>query len=378
MADEDLNNILPELNSDTYTIVENLADQFETISEITVALFRINLLIIGLFVPVIATFMQDSQKISLIFNNGLTQVGFAVWLISMVATVSLHFYSRSNINNLFYPFANYISEDYSREELIFELSDSIEHQSKKSTNLNFVLTGCIIFSLSAVCFLALGTVQPFVDITPTSSLILLFTVLAVAVTFLLTVGVVKSGPSFGSLMTGLKAIHGETLVRTSFEDLTEKRKELVKAIADHMGKEEFARSQLNSAFSEETDDDTAIQTTTHLLNKLVEEDGYIVRSRSGGDNAFVLDTGADENRDEQITGVTASELAKIASQIQQRTNEDIPLEDVDFTDWGEVIARINESLGEPVLMIKSEPNLYRMPNYVYELVKSRDAETDEE
>lgn len=164
------------------------------------------------------------------------------------------------------------------------------------------------------------------------------------------------------------------------DDLTKKRQKIAAATEtveseftgeDHrFDDREFARSQLNEVFAavdltevigeEDEEGERTLQTTTDLLNKMTEEDGIFKKTQQGGDSAFVLDTRADEDKDEQVTGVTASDLAEMANQIQRRTDEHIPLGDVDFSDWGDVISTVNGALGRPELVIKSEPNLYRL------------------
>lgn len=143
---------------------------------------------------------------------------------------------------------------------------------------------------------------------------------------------------------------------------------------------EFARSQLNEVFAavdlsevigeEDEEGERTLQTTTGLLNKMTEEDGILRKTQQGGDSAFVLDTRADEDEGEQVTGVTPSDLAEMADQIQKRTDKHIPLEGVDFSDWGDVISTVNDALGRPELMIKSEPNIYWLTDEARKVIRN--------
>lgn len=175
------------------------------------------------------------------------------------------------------------------------------------------------------------------------------------------------------------------------DELTEKRQKIAAATVaveseftgeDHrFGDRKFARSQLNEVFAavdltevigeEDEEGERTLQTTTDLLNKMTEEDGIFKKTQQGGDSAFVLDTRADEDKDELVTGVTASDLAEMANQIQRRTDEHIPLGDVDFSDWGDVISTVNGALSRPELMIKSEPNIYRLTDDARKAIRKK-------
>lgn len=169
------------------------------------------------------------------------------------------------------------------------------------------------------------------------------------------------------------------MVDTHFDELTSKRQKVVKGLAtveyefadrERYEDGEFARSQANAAFREndltkvlDEDDEEgeqSLETTTDLLNKIQEEDGYLEKTQQGGGSAFVIDTEAEEERGETVTGVTASDLAELASQVLDRHNVTADLSDVDFNDWREVIQTVNRLVGDQILMVKSEPNLYRL------------------
>jgi len=164
-----------------------------------------------------------------------------------------------------------------------------------------------------------------------------------------------------------------------FEDLTDKRQKVVKALAAtedaFVGRSryddgEFARSQVNAVFyksdlseviDEDDDTDTAtLQVTTDLLNKIEEEDGWFTKTQQGGDAAFVIDAGASEAADERVTGVTPDQLSTMAHQVLERHGIEADLSHVNFGDWNEVIDEVNSLVRSRVLMIKSEPNLYEL------------------
>lgn len=168
---------------------------------------------------------------------------------------------------------------------------------------------------------------------------------------------------------------------TDPDDLTKKRTKLLRVIEDDFEGEEFARSNLNADLyyedqtehlDVEDDEDTAtIQTTTDLLNKIQEEDGYLVKTQQGGKSAFVLDTEADEEDGDRVTGVTPSELSGMASQVLDRHGVSADLSDVNFGNWNEVCDRVNEAVGKRVLVIRSEPNLYCLREEAAEIIRNK-------
>ena len=167
---------------------------------------------------------------------------------------------------------------------------------------------------------------------------------------------------------------------TPTDELTEKRTKLLKISAADLGRDEFARSQLNAhlyyndvghLIGEEDDEEEAtLQTTTDLLNKIVNEDGYLIKTEQGGTNRFIIDTEADENRDEQVTAVTPSEIADLISQIEERYGVSIGIPEDRLPEWGFVCDRVNGAVGHRVLRIASNPNRYRLTSKGLEQVKS--------
>lgn len=166
------------------------------------------------------------------------------------------------------------------------------------------------------------------------------------------------------------------------DNLTEKRAKLLKSIRaeeDDLGND-FARSQLNAVLyyndmsdvigEDDGKEEDTLQTTTKLLNKIQEEDGYLKKTQQGGENAFVIDTEASEEAGEKVTGVNPSELTKLAFQVLDRHGISDDLSEVDFADWGDVISSVNSLVGKRVLMVKSEPNEYRLVDEAREIIDS--------
>lgn len=161
-------------------------------------------------------------------------------------------------------------------------------------------------------------------------------------------------------------------LNTEVENLTDKRRELLKAVVAKQDElpEKFARSQLNAVLyyedmsgvieAEDAEEEPTLQTTTDLLNKIADEDGYLVKVSQGGGSAFVLDRNADEKAGEKVTGVTPGDLRELASQVLDRNGATANLSDVDFGNWQEVIRVVNGAVEKRVLMVKSEPNRYRL------------------
>ena len=166
---------------------------------------------------------------------------------------------------------------------------------------------------------------------------------------------------------------------TPTDELTDKRTQILKVIAADFGKDELARSQLNAhmyyddmgAYIEEEDgeEEDTLQTTTDLLNKIVEEDGYLAKTEQGGTNRFVLDTEAEDDEDDIVTGVTPDEIAKLVSQISDRHGVRINIPEDRLTEWGFVCSKVNSAVGHQVLRVASNPNRYRLTKEGLKLIE---------
>lgn len=171
------------------------------------------------------------------------------------------------------------------------------------------------------------------------------------------------------------------MVNKPFDELTDKRQKVLKGLVKHEGEftgrdryddGEFARSQANEVFrqhdlsdilgEEDEKGEPTLETTTDLLNKIQEEDGYLEKNQQGGESAFVIDTEANEESGEKVTGTSPSELSDLAFQVLDRHGISADLDHVDFADWRQVIETVNRLVGKRMLMIKSDPNLYEIPD----------------
>jgi hypothetical protein len=167
---------------------------------------------------------------------------------------------------------------------------------------------------------------------------------------------------------------------TPTDELTEKRTKLLKISAADLGRDEFARSQLNAhlyyndvghLIGEEDDEEEAtLQTTTDLLNKIVDEDGYLVKTEQGGTNRFILFTEADDDSDDQVTAVTPSEIAKLISQIEKRYGVSIDIPEDRLIEWSYVCERINGAVERQILRVVSNPNKYRLTSEGLDAIKN--------
>lgn len=166
---------------------------------------------------------------------------------------------------------------------------------------------------------------------------------------------------------------------TPTDELTSKRTQLLKVIAADLERSEFARSQLNAHLYyddvdhliEEDDEKekATLQTTTGLLNKIVEEDGYLLKTEQGGTIRFVIDTEADADNGDDVTGVTPNEIAKIVEQIEERYGISIKIPEDRLHEWGYVCNRVNDAVGHQVLRIASNPNRYRLTSTGLRLIQ---------
>lgn len=178
------------------------------------------------------------------------------------------------------------------------------------------------------------------------------------------------------------------MTNTDFNDLSTKRKNVLKSLflvgdefadRDRYADGEFTRSQLNEVFrqrdlssvidSNDTEGEQTLKTTTKLIEKIADEDGYLRQTQQGGDSAFVIDTEADESQGDQVTGVSEAEVSNLAFQVLNRYDIATELNHVDFNNWDEVISEVNRMVGHPVLMVKSDPHVFRWTEEGKQIVK---------
>ncbi|WP_256392787.1 hypothetical protein [Natronoarchaeum rubrum] len=154
---------------------------------------------------------------------------------------------------------------------------------------------------------------------------------------------------------------------TNWNDLpSDTRRRLLKAIAVTQGTDEFTRRDLEESIDETdlsqvVDDQSEIVVRTKMLNKLVEEDGYLTKTHQSDGVPFVLYVGDHADPDDPLTGLTPSELSRMVREVLKKEGRgNASVDHIDFRYMGEVCTKVNMMLSDTVLIIVSDPNEYRL------------------
>lgn len=162
---------------------------------------------------------------------------------------------------------------------------------------------------------------------------------------------------------------------TPWNSLTRTRQRLLKAIAHLMGDSEFTRRELEQQVDETdlsgiVDDQDLISVRTGMLNNLVSEDNYLVKTHQSDRVPFVLYVGGEDSDDETLTGLRPSELRRLVEKVLRLHRvEGADLEHIDFADIGDVVTKVNALVGKTVFIIVSDPNVYRLHTVALERVE---------
>jgi len=164
---------------------------------------------------------------------------------------------------------------------------------------------------------------------------------------------------------------------TQWNSLSNTRQRLLKATAYIMGGEEFTRRDLQDAVAETdlssvVDDQDSINVRTGMLNKLVEEDQYLVKTHQSDRVPFVLYVGGNDSDDETLTGLRESELRRLVEKVLRlEGHAGTDVSHINFNDLGDVVVKVNGLVGRPVLTIVSDPNEYQMSTSALQMIKPR-------
>lgn len=181
---------------------------------------------------------------------------------------------------------------------------------------------------------------------------------------------------------------GSTDGPTDWAELTSHRQRLLKTIWHVEGPAVVERPDLRDEVEDSDDIETVIDdedrilktlNSCGLLNKLVEEDDYLVKLRQGGGNPIIVDYEYDPGRDtHQSVGYGATgKLATMAFDILDREDEpEWRLDDVDMSDPNEVVEALNRIVGHSVVGIVAESSRYRLREEAVPVVEAKTEEAE--
>ncbi|MFA9418463.1 hypothetical protein [Natrinema sp. HArc-T2] len=195
-----------------------------------------NMIIIGLFLPVIGTLFSDELSLEKVFNNPYTQVGLLVWWLSTTFLVITYLRARNAASDQLDPIEKRILGEIPADEQLYHIQDKVSDYAESLDNINRFITWCMWLSLIATTLLALGVLLPYVSVIPQIGV------------FLIILGIVGAGVILGILflITGRvrRWLERYRSDEKGWEELTKPRQELFKKLYVAVGEENFQLSEL--------------------------------------------------------------------------------------------------------------------------------------
>ena len=216
--------------------VQERASQFKSAAEDARSLLRTNFLILGFFLPIIASFFTNQLDPERVFNNAYTQIGLIVWFFSTVLVSYTYHRARVVAKTQLDPVEAAMLGDIPEDERRYRIQDKIDEYSSTTGFLDKLITACTVLTLFATTLLALGVLLPYVSIIPQVDVPIVF-VVVVLVTIVLYVAYKYRYklPSIRKFLSRNK---------NGWNDLTRPRKNLLKKIYVKVGREPFQLSDL--------------------------------------------------------------------------------------------------------------------------------------
>lgn len=260
--------------------LDKRANQLNSLSTNILSLFKINLVILGLFLPIVSNLLGGEFDPGKIFNNIYTQTGLVFWIFSVLGLLVAHHYTRQANAKQYRPMEQNISGKIPDAEFFFQARKMIQNQQHLPNRINWLTSGCALLSIIAIGFFALGVLSPYVTAQPKTYAIVILIIGSLLFLFLSVFRwVIKHGQSISEFLGRGK----------SWNELGQQRQKLLKAIYNNFGKESFTLSDLqDEARTIRINDEngefhtpiTDGQVSEYLLERLA-EDGYFEKDASG-------------------------------------------------------------------------------------------------
>lgn len=240
MSDDET--LFPEISESTQSILDHYTDRFEAVSDSALQIFRVNLLIIALFLPLIFTLFNLSVRnggaeignnsavllSNRVLNKTLTQIGLFLWGTSMTASIATQFYAKQGAISQYSAYEEFLTDE---DTTIFyqNLTDTIQSYSRQIEHISIALSGCFFLSFLSVIFLSIGFITPFASIKPTNAVIrILSLILASSVVGVIYLGILRVGLSRDAISAGIDFVFGQlinqalnrSIYTTEWESLT--------------------------------------------------------------------------------------------------------------------------------------------------------------
>lgn len=234
MADSGLSSNASKITR--FEFIQERASQFKSAAEDARSLLRTNFLILGFFLPIIASFFTNQLDPERVFNNAYTQIGLTVWLVSTVLVSYTYHRARVVAKSQFDPVEAAMLGEIPEDERRYRIQDKINDYSSTAGILDALITACTVLTLFATTLFALGVLLPYVSIIPQVG------ALRVIVAVILIAGLLLVAYRYRAKLPRIRNLLSRD--KDGWNDLTRPRKNLLKKIYVEVGREPFELSDL--------------------------------------------------------------------------------------------------------------------------------------
>jgi hypothetical protein len=243
--------------------IQERATHLQLAAEDAQSLLRTNFLIIGFFVPIIASFLTNQLDPERVFNNAYTQVGLVVWLVSTVIVSYTYHRARIVAKSQFDPVEAALLGDIPESEHRYRIQDKIDKYSGTVETLDSLITASTVLTLFATTLFSLGILLPYLSIIPqVGALGVVVVVILLAVLLLIAYKYRARLPSITELLSREKS---------KWDEITRPRKNLLKRVYVEVGREPFQLSDLPLQTEKPIQSATVPTSTTDDSNVLLRD-----------------------------------------------------------------------------------------------------------
>lgn len=168
-SSNDSDEIIPKVGEATLRVLEQQTERFESMADNAMSTFRINLLIMGIFIPVVALISRSGADIEPILLDRLTQFGILLWIISSGTSMWSYFFCRQMALAQTKPYTEYFT-DRSYDKLKDRIEKRLSEGREQAKEASQYVTVGVFTAVISTYLLAGGIVRSYIEITTTGVL----------------------------------------------------------------------------------------------------------------------------------------------------------------------------------------------------------------
>lgn len=299
-------------------LLDHQTQRLEDIANNAVDFIRINLLIIGVFTPFLATLLTDLIKPEKVLGSLFLKLMLVCWVVSTIVSTVVYRKARRRSTTQFETLENAVIDDWRFADLRDEMIDtSSEYEQLTKRLMGYLIFG-ISFSLMTLLFLTAGVADLFLDFNDKMrnagiiSILILGTVVWLghiiwsilsSTSRRVDAAIRRRAPTLPELGSSTKSDEPNAKdVNDVVGDISRIRFRLIKALQDVMGYSSWTYNEAKGLLEEEYPN---IGFTRTLLRRLVNE-GWLIRETSTGPDFYIIH----KRRDEVVNGEDLDELVR--------------------------------------------------------------------